>query len=392
MNLPQPSSTCRTQDSHRPRFTAFRRFALALLLELTPFPVRSQGSNIWTSLYSTDTGTFAANLRKAGVPEATVGLLVSQEINARFKAQEAKLRPSLETLDQLREGWSAERREALLKLKHERNAMLREILGAVPEETAKIEQLPETLDHLSAATRENVRMITEDYDAMRTRIYTESRGALLEEDRAKLRYLEGERSADLVKAVGEADALDLQIYYSGYLRRTQARLEIAKPTAREIREMFLIHRRLNLDIASSGLTPPAGVEELGKQAMAELAKVLSPERFAEIRLAGSRRYQQVYHLVRRLGLDAKLASEIYAAQQRMCAQAFGFATAPQNRGPDGWSRSAENSKRLLGEHCNQVRVMLGDNGFLEYYKLNERMLAGMAKGNCTAPDTNNFIF
>src|SRR3954463_8923848 len=95
----------------------------------------------WAKIYSSDIPSYAANLRAAGVPAETVGVLISQEINARFKEREQELEPSLTSLQTLKEGWSAERREALVKLKREKNDLLRATLGAVPNETAKIELL-----------------------------------------------------------------------------------------------------------------------------------------------------------------------------------------------------------------------------------------------------------
>lgn len=346
----------------------------------------------WQSLHSPEARVFAANLRAAGFPAEVVGLLVSHEINQRFREREARLQPSLKSLDTLREGWSAERREALLALKHERNALLREILGSVPDETARVEYWPETLAHLTPATREKVRLISEDYNAMITRIYAESRGALLEEDRAKLKFLEGERSADLVKTLGPEDAVDYQIYDSGYLKRIQARLELAKPTAKEIREMFLIRRRLNLDVESIGLLPPPKMEELNKQAMAELAKVLTPERFAEISRAGSRRYQQIYHLVRRLGKAPAIAGEIYAAQTKMCEAAFGDATKAAARTAATFEADRQRRRQLVDEHCAYVQRQLGEAGFLDYYAANQRMIDLMRKGGATAPDTGYIVF
>ena len=82
----------------------------------------AQQLTLWSTLYSNEPRIFAANLRQAGVPEPTVALLVSQEINSRFREREAALQPSLKTLESLREGWSVETREALLALRRRRPA------------------------------------------------------------------------------------------------------------------------------------------------------------------------------------------------------------------------------------------------------------------------------
>lgn len=365
----------------RPQFVAFLFAAI-----ICGFSARAQNLGLWTSLYSTDPRAFAANLRSAGFPEATVGLLVSQEINRRFVETESRLQPSLATLETLREGWSAGRREALIKLRRERNDLLREVLGAVPQETAKSEQVPDIIARISPEKREAVSLIVEDYAAMSAQIYTESRGALLEDDRAKLRFLEKERNIDLGRILGPDEAVDYQIYLSGFLRRTQAFLEIAKPTAQEVRDIFLVRRKVGLDVEALGVLPSAKLEEMGREGRIELAKLWTPERYAELHLAGSRRYQLVYHIVRRLGFPPAVARQLYAAQYSMCETAFNYATDPANRKEGIKPTSAELSKRLIEEHLALVRQLIGEEGLAEYSSGNQRMIDVMRRGGATAPE------
>lgn len=137
----------------------------------------------WATFYSTDIPRYAANLRAAGCPEETIGVIISQEVNARFKAREEQLQPSTVTMKSLRADFSPERREALVQLRLEKNAILRAALGAVPQETVRVDWLPTALARLTPAQRDVVRMITDDYDVMIARVMSESFGHLLEEDR-----------------------------------------------------------------------------------------------------------------------------------------------------------------------------------------------------------------
>jgi hypothetical protein len=356
--------------------------------------VRETPSGAWAKIYSSDIPTYAANLRAAGVPAATVGVLISQEINARFKEREQALEPSLSSLQTLKEGWSTQRREALVQLKREKNELLRATLGAVPDETAKIALIPEALATATPAQREIVRLVMEDYNAMSARIYTDSRGFLLEEDREKLRYLEDELSTDLVKAVGAVHALDYQIDRDGYMRSVRQRLELFKPTPQEMRDIFITRRNLGLDVESKSPSPSNRLLELQKAVNERLAALWGPERYAIYRRASSRQYQGIYHLVRRMGLALTVADQIYDSQIATTEGAYQKMQELRAAGPIRVTSGVrlpnpgDISKTLIQEHCDLVKQLLGETGYAEYYQLNSRIIDVMKNGGIIRTETN----
>jgi hypothetical protein len=342
-------------------------------------------AGVWASIYSTDISTYADNLRKAGAPESTVGVLVSQEINSAFKAREEALVPSLSSLQTLKEGWSTQNREALVQLRREKNELLRAVLGAVPVETAKITKIPDSLADATVEQREMVRLVMEDYAAMQARVYTESRGFLLEEDKEKLRFLENEVAADLAKILKPEQALDYQIERDGYMHFLRQRLELFQPTAQEMRDIYLVRKEIGLDIESRSPSPSNHLIDLQKLMGDKLTARWGEARFAEYRRTSSRQYQQIYHLVRRMGLPLKNADEIYdslvatsdGAYQKMLAMRGTRFVSTNGERP---TTPGDVAKTLMAEHCALVKRLLGEDGYQEYYKLNSRVIDAMNKG------------
>lgn len=348
---------------------------------------------VWTKIYSTDVSVFAANLRAAGVPEATVGLLVSQEINARFKEREQALEPSLRSLATLKEGWSAERREALVQLKREKNDLLRATLGAVPNETAKVEPLPASLAAATVQQREMVRLILEDYYAMAARVHTESRGYLFDEDREKLNFLEGELNADLAKVLGPEKSLDYQIERDPSVRSLRQRLELFKPTLQEMRDIYLARRSSGLDIEARNRNS-SRLTETQKAMLAEIKQRWSPERYAEYTRLASSLYQQIFHLVRRLNLPPEVADQIFESHKQTCEKPWAALQASrsgQQPGADAMARSAsakavfDLAKQVAADHCALVKSLLGEAGYAEYYRQSPWLDSMLTRGSIGDP-------
>jgi hypothetical protein len=388
----------------RPLFT-LAAFTLALSFSEA---AESAGGKVWASLYSTDIPRYAANLRAAGCPEETVGLLISHEINLRFLEKEKALQPSLLSAKTLREEFSPERREALLKLGLEKNAMMRSVLGRVPQEVARFDWTPGELSHLTPQEQETVRMIMEDYNTMIARILVESRGHLIDEDRDKLRFLETEREADLGKFLNQDEMLDFELNVTVYGRSLRAGLVLFNPTQEQLRTCFTLGRKHGLDYESLALNP---VRRSQAQAAlnAELATLWDAETYARYRRGISGHYAHIVALVARLRLGISTAEEIFASQkqtteycyktyrQRRPASAIPPPPDPGmgqilNAGPITESSSAtikfSHDEIVLATqvHCDLVRSKLGDAGFAEYFELNRRWLEAMRAGGAVQLD------
>jgi hypothetical protein len=369
-----------------------RRLAFNVLLTVA-ISVPAAASDLWSQLYSPDLAVYAANLRSASVPEAIVGVLISQEVNARFHEREQRLRPSLASVDTLRQEWSAERREAVIQLKREKNDLLRSVLAVVPDETARPIEIPETLSQLTKVQRESVALIMEDYNALNARVITESRGVLIEEDREKIRYLDQARDQDLAKVLGEDNAIDYQISLSRAMKSTEKLLVLFHPTRQELRDIFVIRRKHGFDLVGLNIANPGAMAFLKKAVLADLEKLWGPERFAVFRRTGSPIYQQIYYLVVRLGHPANYADQIYESQ-------FATREGPARRNEELRAQGPHRvvpgeampesppalAKRLIAAHCALVKQLLGEAGYAEYYRLSSKMIDGMEQGRSMRVD------
>lgn len=359
------------------------------LVAATPAP-----TGIWAQLYSTDILVFANNLRNAGFPEAVVGVLISQEINTRFTQREKELQPSLDSVATLRTTWTLERREKLISLRKERNDLLRATLGIVPVDTAKTEFIPPPLAELDPAKREAVRMAFEDYKEMLAQLQTKTRGVLLAEDKEKLRYLLDERTADLERLLGRERALDYELYATGVLSMFQARLEVMQPTAQELRDLYQLRRKYNIDLEFQPGVVPTATRELRERnatAMAELEKSWPAERIMAYKRSIVPGYRNTYQLMLRLGKEPALADRIWNSFDDTMRKASEYSEqfrqqmTQQNRQPrtsplDPSTFPNEVTKRLAQEHVTFVKQLLGDDGYEEYHRLNAQFLDIMSRG------------
>jgi hypothetical protein len=390
-------------------FTAILALARGLGAD-TGLAPQTQPTGLWATLYVEDISSYAANLRNAGCPEPTVGVIISQEINARFKDREEKLQPSTVSVKSLREDFSPERREALVLLQLEKNALLRAALDSVPEEITRIDWTPGALAHLAPAQRDTVRLITDDYDTMIARVITESHGHFLDEDREKLRFLESERDIDLGKLLSTDEILDFDLARTSFGREVRNRLKLFVPTQEQLRTYLAIGKKLGLDYEKTERNPTRRREE--QSALnAELAKVWGPTVYTRYRCTTSLPYEQIFNLVQRLNLGPDIAEEIFASQKSTTEQGYAVyvkwrqsaersRTTPTFPPPsdmvifDGPSitsdpRRAERVAQMLPlikAHCELVQARLGPSGYNEYLELNRRWVEAMQNGGAARLD------
>ena len=379
------------------------------LTTASPLIGAAPSGGIWVQIYSTDLKVYAQNMHTAGLPKETVVVLISQEINERFRQRERALQPSTITAKSLKEEFSPERREALVQLRIERNQLTKEVLGSVPQEKVNYEWSPRVLDRLSPAERETVRAITDDYDAMIARVNTESRGFLLEEDREKIRFLEIERANDLRKVLSRDEVLDFELAETSFGRGTRNRLKLFEPTPDQLRTY--LHLAQKNDMAYG--TRSSGSEQLGNVRRAfekDLAAAWDAETYARYRRTTSAHFSPIHYLVKRLNLDPQIAIRIYESTRittESGARYFqegspwmtverpriaGFGSVFHNLVSVDSERekagkiAGEKIKALVEEHCTLVRSLLGEAGYKEYFDFAKGWIEGMRRGNSVQLD------
>lgn len=386
--------------------------SLTCVLALTaasPVFAAAPAAGIWAQIYSSDLKTYAQNLRAAGLPKETITIIVSQELSERFRAREAALQPSTVTAKSLKEEFSPERREALVQLRIEKNQLIKDVLGTVPQERALHVWAPRVLERLTQAERDTVRAITDDYDAMIARVETSSHGFLLEEDREKIRFLESERANDLRKILTTDEVLDFELAETSFGRGSRYRLKLFEPTPEQLRTYLSLAQKNDLAYGDRS----GGSEQLGNARRGfekDLAAAWDAETYARYRRTTSAHYIPLYYLVQRLKLDPQVAIQIYNSTRTTTetgARYFREATPwmrdarPRIAGlgstvyvhvtasAEQTRKSAEAEskiKAVVEEHCALARSLLGEVGYKEYLDFAKGWIGAMQAGNMMTLD------
>jgi hypothetical protein len=364
--------------------------------------------DIWARLRSDDITTFADNLRGAGIPTDTVAIIISHEVNQRFRDREAQLQPNHSNASSLRQEFSPERREALLQLRLEKNEILRAALGTVPTAKAQFEWPAAVLNRLSERERDVVRAITDDYDLMIGRVMTEARGYLLDDDREKLRFLETERAADLRKVLTEEEVLDFEIATTGYGREIRVLLQVFEPTPEQLRTYLRLAKETGLAHLARSKASQQFVARR-REFEDRLAATWDAETYTRYRRSISINYVALHLLVRRLKLDPEIALRIHDSARatteegmRLFRQTASWETptsAPagvrsttlvivpnQPEIQAAQAKVAVKMRELVEAHARFARTLLGERGYTAYADVASGWMEPMRRGQAVQLD------
>ncbi|HWA08715.1 MAG TPA: hypothetical protein VG838_04525 [Opitutaceae bacterium] len=369
-------------------------------------PAQAAPTGLWATLYSEDIPTYAANLRLAGGPEATIGVLIGEAINLRFAEREKALQPSILSLQSLREEFTPERREALLQLRIEKNALFRAVFGHSIQLAGSFNWTAGGLARLTVAERDTVSMIMGDYDTMISRVLVQSQGHLMDDDREKLRFLESQRDVDLGKLLSPDEILDFNLIATAYGRTVRNYLSYFEPTTEQLRTYLALGKKHGLDYDGGGANLTRHNEE--QVALhADLAKIWDAPTYEKYRRTTSGHYVYLTMLVRRLQLPLSTAEDIFASQKTATERSYELYAKARMNPPslqdprpgieqvvwpavypanDIRTAAINDIIKITADHCDFVRSKLGDAGFKEYYELNSRWLEVMQAGGVARLD------
>jgi hypothetical protein len=288
-------------------------------------PARPAAADAWAALDTEDLRTLIARLRAAGFPPAVIRSIVSARINARFAPRFAELiRPASEQPFWKPDPWSGMANsqsfwEKQNQLYRDRMRAIREALG---EESFALYG-----DDPAAAKRrqfgdipeskvELVQRIVDDYAEMVSQVRAAMQGVTLPEDREKLALLEREKRADLAAILTPQELEEYEMRTSTVANRLRTPLSVMDATEEEFRTIFRIQQQFAAQLDTTGLTAitpeiSRALTEARKQADAQVAAVLGPQRFADYQRANDREYQQLYGIAQREGIAADAVLRAY---------------------------------------------------------------------------------
>ena len=326
-------------------------------------------------LQSGDLKTLAARLKAAGFSPSMIRSIISAQVNEQFSARRKEL------LGQQEEQpfWKSQRNgmmdpkvmSAMRELGKEQTALMKSILGpdGIPGNDEINAWQRRQFGNLPAEKLTQLQSINSDYSELTSEIYMKANGIMLPEDREKLAYLEKEKLADIAKTLTPQELEDYQLRSSPTANQLRNQLAGFNASEAEFRALFKATAAIDEKYGNAGpfggLRNPADYQSRQAELLAQAKTVLSPERFADYKLATDPQSQQVSRLVARLELPPATTQQVVSLQQDIQARARAIQT---NRDLPAADRTAQLTA-LQQEATTKLSTALTPRG-LEAYKQN----------------------
>lgn len=347
----------------------------------------------WGALPHADLKVFAANLRRAGLPEHLVRALVAAEIDDRYRVREKALssaRPARRYWEADESAEPLETRLARLELRREKAELKASALG--PDATT----LEQAFDSpIPLEKRDMVRLITQDYESMITDIRGRAGNLLLDVEKKTIAYIEQERRNDLAAILSPSELADWEMLNSNTFRVLRRQLSGFQASEDEFRLIYETQRDLDERFHRDGPAPPApspshrlAEEQARAAADARLRSLLGEERFAAFNRGRDREYQQLATLVQRVNLPESTAIDVFGIRETVTEESnriYDDRTIPLEQKREALQSLARNARA-------QIRSALGDEVAGAYFQASDRWLNHVEQGGAVrfSPQTTFF--
>jgi len=322
----------------------------------------------WGQLESSDYRVYVANLREIGCPEPTIRDIIVADVRELFSRRVRELVDPVQgrfwelmAQHEAMQSVVEEKEKQLNDLKHERDAMLEELLGrggkwqTLAEETSRMEQNEvrrHFLDFLPHEKVEQMLIVEEDFQHSR-----DSLGSIADakERQAKLAILQTEQDSEIARLLSPSELAEYKLRNSSFAAQ---RLNLADFEASS--EEFKSLVRIQETYAAPGtnrLTP-----ELSQQRTSELTALLGAERLAQYQRAGDGRYQEFYRVAEGLGSPEQAAIEAFD-MRTATERAIRDLRADRSVGPD---ERLEKLTAIRQETERSLQETLGPAAFAAY--------------------------
>ena len=327
-----------------------------------------------TELQTGDLKTLVARLKAAGFSTSLIRSIVAAQVSEQFSARRKEL------LGQQEEQpfWKNQRlgmmdpkaMAAMRELGKEQTALMKSLLG--PDGMPGSEEMNawqrRQFGNLAPEKLTQLQSIQSDYSELQQDIYAKINGIMLPEDREKLAFLEKEKLADIAKTLTPQEFEDYQLRSSNTAQQLRSQLSGFNASEAEFRALFKVAAAVDEKYGTSamgGPRNPTDYQSRQAELLAQAQTVLSPERFADYKLATDPQSQQVSRLVARLELPPATTQQVVALQQDIQNRARAIQT---NRELPAADRTAQLTA-LQQEATTKLSTTLTPRG-LEAYKQN----------------------
>jgi len=332
----------------------------------------------WHLVESEDYKKYIANLRAIGCPEETIRDIIAADVAKLFESR----RKGLNGTNRF-EFWKAgnplagmldpEKMEKQQQLAKEKRELLKELLGAAPDEKPDLSggatsMMESMLDFLPAGKQGEVMELMQKYQ---TKILkTISGGSPDAEDMKQMVKVQKEMETEMGKILTPQELEDYQLRLSQTSMIMRMQLSSFQPTEQEFRDIFKIKKGFDDEY---GLAAQMGAldkderqkqEEAKKAVDAQIKTLLGDSRYAEYERSQDYAYQGIYRVAERNGLTKEDAIKVYDMKREAESQA---AQARQNQVLSAEQRTAA-LQGIRAETENSIKAVFGEKAWDSYQK------------------------
>ncbi len=342
----------------------------------------------WSELQSGDLKTLPERLRAAGFSPSLIRAIVAAQVSEQFSARRKELLGNQAE----QPFWKNQRSgmmdpkimTAMRDLGKEQMALMKSLLGENAPGNDEVNAWQRRqFGNLTPEKLTQLQSINTDYSELQQEIYAKANGVFLPEDREKLAYLEKEKLADIAKTLTPQEFEDYQLRSSNTANQLRGQLGSFNTTEAEFRALYKVAAAIDEKYGTAGPFGPRNPGDYqNRQAdmLAQAKAVLTPERFADYKLATDPQSRQVSSLVARLELPPATTQQVVTLQQDIQNRARAIMT---NREIPAADRTAQLTT-LQQEATAKLTTTLTPRGF-EAYKQNGGQWLDMLKPRPAAP-------
>lgn len=332
----------------------------------------TQLAQSWSELQAGDLKTLPERLRAAGFSPSMIRAIVAAQVNEQFSARRKELLGNQAEQpfwkNQRYGGMDPKTMTALRDLGKEQMTLMKSLLGdSAPGNDEMNAWQRRQFGNLSSEKLAQLNIINTDYNELTSEIHMKANGIMLPEDREKLAYLEKEKLADIAKTLTPQEFEEFQLRSSPTAQQLRSQLTTFNASEPEFRALFKATAAIDekYGFVNGVIRNPSDYQSRQAELLAQAKAVLSPERFADYKLATDPQSQQVSRLVARLELPPATTQQVVSLQQDFQNRQRALMT---NRALTPADRTAQQAA-LLQEATAKLTTTLTPRG-LEAYKQN----------------------
>jgi hypothetical protein len=285
----------------------------------------------WSRWRAGGDAAFFARLRAEGFPPAIVRALARRVVADRFAARQQEIERMMDAIPWWRSQSvpaesAPEVRSAWYALSRDMQAAVRELLGE--DELCTID--PDTYRRqYGDLPVEKVRRYLDillDHNELVSEVRSAARGIMLAEDRQRVSDIERARQQEIEALLSPDELIELEMRSGSTASALRSKLLGFNPSEQEYRAIFRLQKEFDAKYgsASSGAMS-ADDRKLRDAAEAELtaqvAAVLSPERFADYQIAIEPSYRTTAYLLARFDIPQEKTRDLVVLQRDFQARA-----------------------------------------------------------------------